>query len=508
MTEPAPRMRPEPLLRLAAFVLAAAACASLPLWIHARSASAAPASVTWTKDPAQITRTLSDPEQPFSFSEVLSNQADTSGLGGFTFTVSYDTSIWQAPVIDMSPGIALFAAASRTLQCWSITTSPGRDGIACASTGPLGSGPEWTGPQTLATVTFILNQQVAQTLLTGGSGLQTTINDMAVQVTNTCGQPLNDGTIQPVPGQPECQGNLLPGVGPAGVIVNPGSTTITINSPPTPMPTVTATRTPLPTSSATALPSTTRTAAASPTMATQTATGRTPSPIASPSGAAGTPSPSPSRTGTPGTSTPGAGGTSTRTAATRTSVVGGATTSAESTPTPCGYDAAEWLAHPGAWPTSSLALGDQTYDANALTALLSSARAGANLLARELIAAKFNVATYGDRNGIGSTIAAADAELVTAGGRLPMSEAPAFVEQGMSWTAAALADFNEHCAALSSTVLGNTRPAGAQTPTGFPRTGAIPAVARHKSTLVISILSLIIGVLLVVLIRRTLIDDE
>jgi hypothetical protein len=507
MIEPAPRIRPESLRRLAAFALAAALCASVPLWLRARPASAAPASVTWTKDPAQITTTLTTPDQPFSFSEVLSNQGDTSGLGGFTFTVSYDATIWQAPTIDMSPGVALFAAAGRTLQCSAVDTSSGHDGIACASTGPFGSGPEWTGPHTLATVTFVLNPQLAQTLLSGGSGLQTTINDTAVQVTNSCGQPLNDGTIQPIPGQPECQGNLLPGVGPAGVIVNPGSTTITINSPPTPTPTVTATMTPQPTSSATALPSTTRTPSASPTVPTRTATAHTQTATASPSAAAGTPSPS--HTGTAGTSTPGAGSTATRAAATRTSVVRGATAAAESTPPPCGYDAAAWAAHPGAWPATSLALGDEAYDTGALSGLLAPApNAIPNGLARQLIAAKFNVATYGDQSGIGPTIAAADAELVSVGGRLPMSEPPAYIGQGMNWTAAALAAFNEHCGSLTSTVLGNTRPAGAETPTGFPRTGGIPSTVNRQSTLLVTILSLIIGVLLVVLIRRTLLADD
>jgi hypothetical protein len=242
-------------------------------------------------------------------------------------------------------------------------------------------------------------------------------------------------------------------------------------------------------------------------MQTRNATARTQTATASPSGAAGTPPPS--HTGTAGTSTPGAGSTVTRTAATRTSVVRGATAAAESTPAPCGYDAAAWAAHPGAWPATFLALGGEAYDAGAVAALLAPASNNSpNLLARQLIAAKFNVATYGDRSGIGSTIAAADAELVSVGGRLPMSEPPAYIGRGMTWTAAALAAFNQHCASLTSTVLGDTRPAGAQTPTGFPRTGAIPAVARHKSTVIITILSLLIGVLLVVLIRRTLLDDD
>ena len=55
------------------------------------------------------------------------------------------------------------------------------------------------------------------------NGLVTPVKDTAVTLTNTCGQPLNDGSSQPVPGQPECQGVPLVGVGPGGVM--PGSAT-------------------------------------------------------------------------------------------------------------------------------------------------------------------------------------------------------------------------------------------------------------------------------------------
>lgn len=166
-----------------------------------------------------IQQTLTDPAQVFSFNEVMVNQADPGGLGGFAFTIVYDPAIWQTPEVDMIAAVNLFAASGR-LSCWPAGSSSSSLQMVCASTGTLGGGPTWSGAQTLGTVSLTLLPSVANAILSDAAGgVTTTIQDTAVQVTNSCGQPLNDGTVQPLPGQPECQGNLLPGLGPGGEVL-------------------------------------------------------------------------------------------------------------------------------------------------------------------------------------------------------------------------------------------------------------------------------------------------
>ncbi|MBF6601100.1 MAG: DUF11 domain-containing protein [Dehalococcoidia bacterium] len=168
----------------------------------------------------------------FSFAEVMQNQGDPNGLGGFSFDVLYDPTQYQAPAIDLSPAVALFAASGRTLDCSITIPQNGRVHVACASTGTIGTGPVFTGNQTMANVTLTPQDSLVEAIRPNKeNGDVSVVKDDQVTVTNTCGQPLNDGTSQPVPGQPECQGNPLQGVGPGGVLIgnpNGGQTTQTI----------------------------------------------------------------------------------------------------------------------------------------------------------------------------------------------------------------------------------------------------------------------------------------
>ncbi|MDE3096923.1 MAG: hypothetical protein KGK07_13125 [Chloroflexota bacterium] len=488
MTEPAISTRPRGAVRLpllAALLLAVLAASGPAAGARTVHAASLPA-VLWQKEPAQITTTLTSAAQTVSFDEVMSNQSDPNGFGAFAFTVRYDTTIWQPPAIDMSPAVALFAAAGRVLQCQSPSAPAGQMTMVCPSTGTFAVGPVWTGPQTLAIVTLTLTPQTAQAILAGGSGVQTTVFDTGVQLSNTCGQPLNDGTTQPLPGQQECQGNLLPGLSGGGYVINPGSTTITISSPPTPTATATATstatatRTPTPTLTSTA--TATSTATSTPTLtATATATATLP------------PTSLPAVTATPVPGTP---------TVTRTSVTLPSTRTPEATPAPCGEDASWWAAHPDAWPLTRLTLGGSAYDQAELRALLSAPDASPpGVLARQLIATRLNIAAFGDRAGISATAARADAQLAEGGGKLPLTGVPPYLATGMQWLAGALARYNDDCASIS-TVLGTTR---VRPPTSFPRTGVIPD-AHEGSRLgtAISVGSLIAGVALVLFLRRKL----
>ncbi|MHB8377806.1 MAG: hypothetical protein ACYDEB_12755 [Dehalococcoidia bacterium] len=503
MTEPATHRSPSGIPRLhaaVALLLAILAAAVGAAGVRALYA-AGPAPVLWEKQPAQITATLTSPAQTVSFDEVMSNQSDPNGFGGFAFTVRYDATVWQAPAIDMSPAVALFAAAGRVLLCSSPASSPGQTAMACASTGPFGTGPVWPGPQTLATVTLTLTPALAQTILGGGSGVQTTVSDTGVQLSNTCGEALNDGT-----GQGACTGKLLPGLAPKGVVIGPGSTAITITVPATPTATATstatATATATATSTATLTATATSTATPSPT-ATATAT-RTATPTTT---ATSTATPSPTATAMPiitvSTATPtglapspaaSPPATTSRTpAATRTSG-----------PTPCGFEPAWWAAHAAAWPVTQLSLGGQSYDGATLRQMLTVSGTPQEALTQQLIATRLNIAAYGDQAGIGPTAARADEHLARAGG-FAASGVPPYLATGMQWLTAALAGYNRDCSAIS-TVLGTTL---GGPPTLLPRTGVTDGgrASSWRAT-AITVLSLIAGVLLVFFLRRALFRDR
>jgi len=175
---------------------------------------------------------LTDGTQTYSFDEILINQFDPNGLGGFSFDIHYDPTVWQQPTIDLTPAVVLFASSGRLLNCGITIPLNGVIRVACASTGTLGVGPIFSGPQVLAHVTLTPQDVLVEAIRPNKeNGAVAVVKDDQVTVTNSCGQPLNDGTIQPLPGQPECQGVLLPGVGPGGVLTgnpNGGQTTATI----------------------------------------------------------------------------------------------------------------------------------------------------------------------------------------------------------------------------------------------------------------------------------------
>jgi hypothetical protein len=171
------------------------------------------------KSPAAGQIFETDGSQTFTFDEVLINQTDPHGLGGFAFDINFDPTVWQQPTIDLSPAVALFSSAGRTLDCSISILGNGIDHVVCASSGTIGVGPVFGGAQVIAHVTMTPLEVVTEQVRPNKeNGLVSPIKDTGVTVTNTCGQPLNDGSIQPLPGQPECQGNPLPGVGPGGAL--------------------------------------------------------------------------------------------------------------------------------------------------------------------------------------------------------------------------------------------------------------------------------------------------
>jgi uncharacterized repeat protein (TIGR01451 family) len=178
-----------------------------------------PPAVAWSKSPTEANVFITDGTETFTFDEIMTNQGDQAGLGGFSFDLHYDPTQYLAPAIDLAPAMALFTAALRSLDCNIGTPANGLIHVACASTGTFGSGPQWVGPQVMAHVTLTPQAFLVQSIRPNKeNGDVSWVKDDQVTVTNTCGQPLNDGSIQPLPGQPECQGNPLQGVGPGGVL--------------------------------------------------------------------------------------------------------------------------------------------------------------------------------------------------------------------------------------------------------------------------------------------------
>src|SRR5262249_8971761 len=84
-----------------------------------------------------------------------------------------------------------------------------------------------------------------------------------------------------------------------------------------------------------------------------------------------------------------------------------------------------WKNHPSAWPVTTLMLGSQVYTEGELLTVLrmpTARRAGVDaslILARQLIAAKLNIANGADPTTIGTTVADADRLLAVFGGKLP-----------------------------------------------------------------------------------------
>jgi RNA polymerase sigma factor (sigma-70 family) len=92
----------------------------------------------------------------------------------------------------------------------------------------------------------------------------------------------------------------------------------------------------------------------------------------------------------------------------------------------CVYGHGYWKNHPDLWPVSALSLGDETCAATELLGLLDEPiHTDASLiLARQLIAARLNLADGADDSTIAPTIAAADAWLDDYAAQLPYDVAP------------------------------------------------------------------------------------
>lgn len=459
------------------------AAISLAVLLAERATAAhAVSMVQWLKQPDVIDVTLTQPDQQITFSEVLVNQGDPAGLGAFTFTVIFDSQYWQPPQVDLTPAYDLFDGHGRVLQCWDVPAGPDRVRTACASTGVYGSGPVWTGAQVLAVVSMRLQPTVANGLLASGGAITAVVSDTA-QVTNTCGQALNDGTIMPIPGQPECQGNPLPGIDASGVVINPGSTTITVRVPMPPTHTATRTNTSVPTNTETRTPTRTSTPRAMST-APLASTTRTPS-----------------RTVTPnGTTTPGG---------TRTTVAVTGTVAASSTAMPglgaCPHAPNFWIENASRLP-ETLNIGTATYTRDDVLSLLAAPdSAPVELrLGRELAAAKANIATNADP--VGAALVTRGDEVATAAmqGRLPEATAVAEWQRiGITWLTAELTSYNDGCRDRN-VVAGIARTPGASStlrPDSLPATGVAGLSARDLSRVLIVLLSLVIAVLLILLLR-------
>ena len=105
-----------------------------------------------------------------------------------------------------------------------------------------------------------------------------------------------------------------------------------------------------------------------------------------------------------------------------------------------------WKAHPDQWPADHLLLGSQEYAQDELIAILEapSVRDASLILARQLIAAKLNLAAGADGSQIESAIGAADSWLAGFPGKIPYAVPPSS-EEGQQAVALGdeLAQYNE-----------------------------------------------------------------
>jgi uncharacterized delta-60 repeat protein len=94
--------------------------------------------------------------------------------------------------------------------------------------------------------------------------------------------------------------------------------------------------------------------------------------------------------------------------------------------TTCAHGTGFWKKHPELWPVSSLIVGDETYTAVELQALLvlPPKRDASLILASHLIAAKLNLASGATSDDVQGAIGSADALLAPFSGKLPFEVAP------------------------------------------------------------------------------------
>jgi uncharacterized delta-60 repeat protein len=112
---------------------------------------------------------------------------------------------------------------------------------------------------------------------------------------------------------------------------------------------------------------------------------------------------------------------------------------------PCPKSQGHWKNNPSIWPVNSLTLGSQSYTKAELLAILNaSTQTDASLiLARQLIAAKLNIANGSDPAPVNSTVAHADGLLSGFGGKLPYKVRPSSViGQAMTADGSVLNNYN------------------------------------------------------------------
>ena len=112
---------------------------------------------------------------------------------------------------------------------------------------------------------------------------------------------------------------------------------------------------------------------------------------------------------------------------------------------PCPMSQGHWKNNPDMWPVNSLTLGTQSYTKTELLAILNtSTQTDASLiLARQLIAAKLNIANGSDSAPVSSTIADADTLLSAFSGKLPYKvKSSSVTGQSMTADAAVLNNYN------------------------------------------------------------------
>ena len=155
-------------------------------------------------------------ENGITFDEVLSSATDPHGLGGYQFDVTYDPNVFSPPMI-VDQGV--MNVGGHVTSCSMSIVVIGTVHWVCVAGPPFASGVQFTTPMVMAKVTLLPTSIIRVTIRPNKeNGVATDLNDTNTEVSNTCGQPLNDGTIQPLPGQPDCQGQPLPGVGPSGLL--------------------------------------------------------------------------------------------------------------------------------------------------------------------------------------------------------------------------------------------------------------------------------------------------
>jgi len=111
----------------------------------------------------------------------------------------------------------------------------------------------------------------------------------------------------------------------------------------------------------------------------------------------------------------------------------------------CPLSQGYWKNHAASWPVVSLSLGDESYSQAELLALLSTASKtnASRILARQLVAAKLNIADGSDPGPANAAVADADALLAAFNGKLPYNvPASSTIGQAMIADATVLEQYN------------------------------------------------------------------